>query len=83
MGFEVGKHVSDTKGIVGGLRISKVVALAVEGGDNVVPAHQVTRQREMLPVSDFARLLESTGNDIAQLGYVAHVDTTHVRLHGD
>jgi hypothetical protein len=54
------------------------VTLSIERLDNLVEAHEITDQRQILAVARLIGVFECSGHDAAKFGDVPHVDATHI-----
>jgi hypothetical protein len=64
-----------------GLRVCNIVSFFSGDRDDIIPAHKVAREADVLPRSDDPRVLERPDYGVAELFHVTHVDATGARTH--
>src|SRR5690348_2670387 len=58
------------------------MSLSIQCVDDVVEAHEITDQRQILAIACLTRLCKCAGHDVAKSGDVAHVNCTHSAING-
>src|SRR5438309_6764385 len=90
MSFEPGKR----RGDLGGTREEggeyfrrdalerKVMSLPIQRVEDLVEAHEITDQGQVLAIACLVRMGECAGNEAADFGDVAHVNAAHSGIDG-
>jgi hypothetical protein len=53
------------------------VALLIKRANDLIEAHEITYERQILAIAYLLRVCEGSSNDVAKFGDVAHVKATH------
>src|SRR5437660_12107650 len=88
MRFEVTEHRADLRSAreesvedVGrDLLEGKVVALSLKHVNDLIEAHEITDEGQILAMAGLIRLGEGSSDDGAEFGDVTHVNATHTRI---
>src|SRR2546426_9343094 len=91
MRFEVPEHRGDLpssreesgEDVGRDLREGEVVTLSIKHGDDLIEAHEITDEWQILAMACLIRVSECAGHDLAQFANVAHVNATHTRIERD
>src|SRR6266704_447385 len=88
MRFEVPEHRGDLRSsrkesredVGRDLREGEVVTLSIKHVDDLIEAHEITDEWQILAIAYLIRVSECAGHDVAQFANVAHVNATHTRI---
>src|SRR3989442_8098980 len=88
MRFEVPEHRGDLRSsreesgedVGRDLREGEVVTLSIKHVDDLIEAHEITDEWQILAIACLIRVSECAGHDVAQFANVAHVNATHTRI---
>src|SRR5947207_4169177 len=88
MGLEVPEHRGDLrrsreesgKNVGRHLREREVVTLSIKHVDDLIEAHEITDEGQILAIAGLIRVREGSSDDGAEFANVAHVNTTHTRI---
>ena len=58
----------------------EVVTLSIQGLDDLVEAHEITDEWQILTIACLIRICECSGNDVPQFADIAHVNATHIGI---
>ena len=56
------------------------MTLSIQRLDDFVEAHEITDEGQVLAIADLIRTCERSGNDVAELADIAHVNATHIGI---
>src|SRR6266550_7538166 len=88
MSFEVPEHRGDLRssrkesgeGVGRDLREGEVVTMSIKHVDDLIEAHEITDERQILALADLIRVREGSSDDGAEFANVTHVNATHTRI---
>src|SRR5882762_5736474 len=88
MRFEVPEHRGDLRSsreesredVGRDLREGEVVTLSIKHVDDLIKAHELTDERQILTMTCLIRVCEGAGHDMAEFVDVAHVNATHTGI---
>src|SRR6266516_3853842 len=62
------------------LREGEVVTLSIEHVDDLIEAHKITDEGQILAMAGLIRMREGSSDDGAEFANVTHVNATHTRI---
>src|SRR5213596_3324548 len=62
------------------LREGEVVTLSIKHVDDLIEAHEITNEGQILAMAGLIRVREGSSDDGAEFANVAHVNATHTRI---
>src|SRR3982074_2714085 len=88
MRFEVPEHRGDLRSsrkesgedVGRDLREGEFVTLSIKHVDDLIEAHELTDERQILAMADLIRVREGSSDDGAEFANVTHVNATHTRI---
>src|SRR2546427_3341025 len=88
MRFEVTEHRGDLRSsreesgedVGRDLREGEVVTLSIKHVDDLIEAHEITDEGQILAMAGLIRVREGSSDDGAEFANVAHVNATHTRI---
>src|SRR5258708_16846315 len=88
MRFEVPEHRGDLRGsreesgeeVGRDLREGEVVTLSIKHVDDLIEAHEITDEGQILAMAGLIRMREGSSDDGAEFANVTHVNATHTRI---
>src|SRR6266571_2537557 len=88
MSFEVPEHRGNLRSsreesgedVGWDLREGEVVTLSIKHVDDLIEAHEITDEWQILAIAYLIRVSECASHDVAQFANVAHVNATHTRI---
>src|SRR2546427_11222106 len=88
MRFEVTEHRGDLRSsreesgedVGRDLREGEVVTLSIKHVDDLIEAHEITDEGQILAMASLIRVREGSSNDVAEFANVTHVNATHTRI---
>jgi len=88
MRFKVPKHRGDLRssreesgeGVGRDPREGEVVTLSIKHLDDLIEAHEITDEGQILAKAGLIRVRESSSDDGAEFANVTHVNATHTRI---
>src|SRR5437899_10036665 len=88
MRFEVPEHRGDLRSsreesgedVGRDLREGEVVTLSIKHVDDLIEAHEITDEGQILAMAGLIRLREGSSDDGAEFANVTHVNATHTRI---
>src|SRR5258707_6004296 len=88
MRLEVLEHCGDLRSsreksgedVVRDLREGEVVTLSIKHVDDLVEAHEITDEGQILAMAGLIRMREGSSDDGAEFANVTHVNATHTRI---
>src|SRR4030088_2773316 len=88
MRFEVPEHRGDLRSsreesgedVGRDLREGEVVTQSIKHVDDLIEAHELTDERQILAMADLIRVREGSSDDGAEFANVTHVNATHTRI---
>src|SRR2546425_7093162 len=90
MSLEVAERLCDLGGpgkqrgirVLRNLGEGEVVTLSIQGIDDLVEAQEISDERQIFTIARLIRMGEGSGNDVAELADVTHVNATHTGIDG-
>src|SRR5258706_9052999 len=61
-------------------REGEVVTLSIKHLDDLIEAHEITDEGQILAMAGLIRVRERSGDDVAKFANVTHVNATHVGI---
>src|SRR3977135_1685326 len=91
MRFEVPEHRGDLRGsreesgedVGRDLRGGEIGELSIKHGDDLIEAHEITDEGQILAIAGLIRVREGSSDDGAEFANVTHVNATHTRIERD
>src|SRR6266513_3516402 len=88
MRFEVPEHRGDLRSsreesgedVGRDLREGEIVTLSIKHGDDLIEAHEITDEGQILAMAGLIRVHEGSSDDGAEFTNVTHVNATHTRI---
>src|SRR5258706_4597236 len=88
MRFEVSEHRGDLRSsreesgedVGRNLREGEVVPLSIKHVDDLIEAHEITDEVQILAMAGLIRVREGSGDDCSEFANVTHVNATHIRI---
>src|SRR2546427_5412800 len=88
MGLEVTEHRGDLRSsreesgedVGRNLREGEVVTLSIKHVDDLIEAHEITEEGQILAMAGLIRVREGSSDNGAEFANVAHVNATHARI---
>src|SRR5258708_36456570 len=88
MRFEVPEHRGDLRSsreqssedVSRDLREGEVVTLSIKHVDDLIEAHEITDEGQILAMAGLIRVREGSSDDVAEFTDVTHVNATHTRI---
>src|SRR2546427_12040739 len=88
MGLEVTEHRGDLRSsreesgedVGRNLREGEVVTLSIKHVDDLIEAHEITEEGQILAMAGLIRVREGSSDDGAEFANVTHVNATHTRI---
>src|SRR5213594_1702075 len=88
MSLEVAEHRGDLRssreesgeGVGRDLREGEVVTLSIKHVDDLIEAHEITDEGQILAMAGLIRVREGSSDDGAEFTNVTHVNATHTRI---
>src|SRR5437667_11555566 len=88
MRFDVPEHRGDLRSsreesgedVGRDLREGEVVALSIKHVDDLIEAHEITDEGQILAMADLIRVREGSSEAGAEFANVTHVNATHTRI---
>src|SRR5882672_11358898 len=88
MRFEVPEHRGDLRSsreesgedVGRDLREGEVVTLSIKHLDDLIEAHEITNEGQILAMASLIWVREGSSDDVAEFANVTHVNATHTRI---